>query len=131
MGHRRRRRCAVPVLLARREPDHVAGPDLLDRSTLALNPAAAGRDDQGLAERMGVPRGAGAGLEGHACAADASRSLALEQRIDPNGAGELVGRALAGGLGANSLDVHGLLLLSRRRPCLLAIQLKVTEAHRD
>ena len=51
---------AVPVLLARREPDHVAGPDLLDRPA----PAAAtqpqpGRDDQRLAERVGVPGASG------------------------------------------------------------------------
>src|SRR3954463_11711238 len=38
-------RRAVPVLLARREPDHVAGTDLLDRAALALHPAATGRDD--------------------------------------------------------------------------------------
>ena len=57
------RRGAVPVLLAGREPDHIAGPDFLDRPALALRPAAAGRDDQGLAERMRVPCGARARLE--------------------------------------------------------------------
>ena len=66
VGHGRGRRGAVPVLLARREPDDIAGPDLLDRAALALDPAAAGRDDQRLAERMRVPGGAGAGLEGDA-----------------------------------------------------------------
>src|SRR5262249_60626159 len=62
MRHRRRRCCPVPVLLPRRKPDHIAGPDLLDRPALALRPAASGRDDQGLAERMGMPGGAGARL---------------------------------------------------------------------
>src|SRR5262245_4785499 len=71
MRHRRRRRCAVPVLLAGRKPDHVARPDLLDRAALALRPAAAERDDQGLAERMGMPGGASARLERYAGAADA------------------------------------------------------------
>jgi hypothetical protein len=63
MRHARGRRGAVPVLLARREPDHVAGMDFLDRAALPLDPAAAGRDDQGLPERMGVPRRPGPGLE--------------------------------------------------------------------
>jgi hypothetical protein len=38
----------MPVLLAGREPDYITGPDLLDRATFALNPAAASRDDEGL-----------------------------------------------------------------------------------
>ena len=63
VGHGRGRRGPVPVLLARREPDHVARPDLLDRPAPALRPAAAGGDDQRLAERVRVPRRAGAGLE--------------------------------------------------------------------
>ena len=63
MRHGRGRRGTVPVLLARREPDHVAGMDLLDRAALPLDPAAAGRDDEGLAQRVGVPRRPGPGLE--------------------------------------------------------------------
>ena len=57
-------RRAVPVLLARREPDDVARPDLLDRPALALHAAAAGQHDQRLTERVRVPRRARAGLEG-------------------------------------------------------------------
>src|SRR5918993_1266025 len=121
MGHCRGGRGAMPVLLARREPDHLSGADLLDGPTLTLNQTVAGRDDQGLAQRMRVPRGAGAELEGHARAADAGRIAGLEQGIDPDGASEPVGRPFASGLRANSLDFHGLLLLSRRRPCLLSI----------
>jgi len=49
------RRRAMPVLLARREPDHVTRTDLLDRAAFALNPAAASRHDERLAERMRVP----------------------------------------------------------------------------
>jgi hypothetical protein len=56
----------VPMLLAGRNPDHVARPDFLDRPAPALHPAAAGRHDQGLAERMRVPCRARAGLEGDA-----------------------------------------------------------------
>ena len=43
MGHGGGRRGAVPVLLARREDDDVAGANLLDRAALALRPAAARR----------------------------------------------------------------------------------------
>src|SRR5436853_4050878 len=58
--------CAMPVLLAGREPDHVTGPDLLNRSTFALSPAAARRDDESLAERMSVPCSSRARLERNA-----------------------------------------------------------------
>ena len=46
----------MPMLHARRKPDHIAWPHL-DRSTFALDPAEAGRDDQRLTERVGVPGG--------------------------------------------------------------------------
>jgi hypothetical protein len=39
------RRCAMPMFFAGRNPDDVAGPDVLDRAALALNPAASGGDD--------------------------------------------------------------------------------------
>ena len=55
MRHGRGRRGTVPMLLARREPNHVAGMDFLDRAALPLDPAATGRDDQGLPKRMRVP----------------------------------------------------------------------------
>src|SRR4051794_35936015 len=40
--HRRGPRGAVPVLLAGRTPDDVAGPDLHDRASLALHQTASG-----------------------------------------------------------------------------------------
>src|SRR5438067_975111 len=82
MGHRRRRLGAVPMLLAGRRPDHVTWADLLDRSAPALHPTAARRDDQRLAERMGVPVAAGARLESDGGAGHAPRLGRLEQRID-------------------------------------------------
>jgi hypothetical protein len=42
MAHRRSWTGAVPVLLAGRNPDHIARPNFLDRPTPALYPAAAG-----------------------------------------------------------------------------------------
>src|SRR6184192_2556148 len=56
-------RGAVPMLLTRRDPDHVTGPNLLDRPAPALRAARAGRHDQGLAQGVGVPGRPGAGLE--------------------------------------------------------------------
>ena len=70
------------------------------------DPAAARGDDQGLAERMGVPGRARAGLEGDASAGHARRVGRAEQRIDPHRAGEPVGRPLAGRLRTASLDLH-------------------------
>lgn len=69
MGHPRIGRCPMPVLFTRREPHHVAGADLAQFSAPALGEAAAGGDDQGLAERVRVPGRARAGLEGHGSAA--------------------------------------------------------------
>ncbi len=66
-------RSPMPVLLARREPDHIAGMDFLDSSTLALNPAAARRDDESLTERMCMPCGPRARLEGYAGALNKCR----------------------------------------------------------
>src|SRR5207248_3059417 len=63
MSHRGRRCRAVPMLLAGCKPDHITWPNFLDRAALALHPAEAGRDDQRLAEWMGMPGGAGTRLE--------------------------------------------------------------------
>src|SRR5207249_1175572 len=51
--------------------DHVTQPDFLHRSAFALDPAAAGGDDQCLSQRVRVPRGPCARLERDAGTADA------------------------------------------------------------
>ena len=51
----------MPVLLARRKPDHIAGRDPLNRTALALHPTAADSDNEGLAKRMGMPCGSSTG----------------------------------------------------------------------
>jgi hypothetical protein len=106
VAHRGRRRRAMPVLFAGRKPDNVTGADFLDRAALALHPAATGRHDKCLSERMRVPGRARAGLERDAGAADARRIGRLEQRVDADRAGEPFGRPLAGRLCAVSLDIH-------------------------
>src|SRR5947199_10634202 len=63
VSHGGGRRRAMPVLLARRAPDDVARSNHFDRTTPALHEPAAGRDDQGLTQRMGVPCGPGAWLK--------------------------------------------------------------------
>ena len=62
----------------------------------ALHAAAAARDDQGLAERMGMPRCSSAGLERDIEADSARRSLWLKQGIYARRAGKPVGRSYAG-----------------------------------
>src|SRR3954470_15149187 len=63
VSHRGFVRGAVPVFLARRTGDDIAGADFLFRLTPALRPAKTAGDDQGLAARMRVPGAARAGLE--------------------------------------------------------------------
>ena len=72
VGHGGGGGCAVPMFFAGRKPDDVAGLDVLDGAAPALGEAGAGGDDEGLAEGMGVPGGAGAGLKGDA-GADGAR----------------------------------------------------------
>jgi hypothetical protein len=79
----------------RGEPDHVTGADVLDRFPLPLNPAATGGDDQGLAERMRVPRCPRTGLEGYEIHADAGRVRRIVQRVHPDGPSEILGRPFA------------------------------------
>src|SRR5712691_10782963 len=73
---------SMPMLLARREPHDIAGPDLLDRSTFALSPAAARCDNQSLTQRMRVPCRPRTRFESHAGTADVCRIRCLKQRIN-------------------------------------------------
>src|SRR6266446_5622840 len=96
--HGRRGGRTMPMLLAGRTRDYITRPDHLDRPSPALDQTTSGRDDERLAERMGVPGSAGAGLEGDADAETARRLLRLKQRIDPHGACERLGRPFGGRL---------------------------------
>ena len=56
-------RGAVPMLFAGREANDVARMDFFDWTTFALGPTATGGNNEGLAQRMGVPGGPGAGFK--------------------------------------------------------------------
>src|SRR3954466_7797722 len=72
MRHRRCRSCAVPMLVTRRAPDHVVGPDLLLGFAPTLGPAHTGDHDQRLAARMRVPIASCARLERDQAARDST-----------------------------------------------------------
>src|SRR5664280_373884 len=97
-------RGAVPVPLAGRRVDRVAGPDLDDLAAPGLNPADPLRDVDGLADGVGVPRIARAGCEADDVDADARWLLATGDDVVPRVPGEGFGRRLDGGLGW--LDLH-------------------------
>ena len=98
VGHRGGRGGAVPVLVTRRTPDHVARPDLDDGLAFALRPAAAERDDQRLPERVRVPGRARTGLERHGRARHPRGLRRRIERVDAHGTGEIVGRTRGRGL---------------------------------
>src|SRR5882757_11081530 len=96
----------MPVLFTGREPDDVTGADLLDWSSVALGPTAAGDDNERLTEWMCVPRGSCARLERYAGALNECRIGCLEKWIDSDSTGEPVRRSFCGGLRACSFDFH-------------------------
>ena len=63
MSHANAGRGSVPVFDVWREPDRIAGKDLLNRPTLHLNSADPSRNDQSLPQRMGMPCRTGSRLE--------------------------------------------------------------------
>ncbi len=88
-----------------RDPHDISRPDLLDRTAPALHPSDARCHDQGLPQRVSVPRGASTGLKRHVSAGHPRRIVRLEKRIDARRTGEVFGRPKSRGLRANSLDV--------------------------
>ena len=89
---------AVPVFFAGREQDHIAGTNFLNRSAVALRPAAAGGHDHRLPERVRVPCSSSARLERHTCAGDARGLGTIKKRIDSNRPREPICGTFAGGL---------------------------------
>ena len=60
VAHAGCRRRPVPMFFAGRAHDDIAGADFRLRTAPTLHPAAASGNDQPLAQRVGMPRGAGA-----------------------------------------------------------------------
>src|SRR6266403_6391932 len=106
VGQCGRRRSAVPMLQARWKPHDVAWADFFDGTALALHPSQARGNDQGLAERMGVPCRPCAGFEGDLATAHPRRIWRLEQRIYPDRSGKPVWRPFGGGPRTVSFDFH-------------------------
>jgi hypothetical protein len=104
--HGCRRGGAMPVFLARRKPDDIAGENFLDRTAVALGPAAASSDDKRLSERMRVPSRPGAGSECDVGACNTSRIDGLKKSFDLDVAREVFGGAAVGLPAAVSLDIH-------------------------
>src|SRR6516162_2676534 len=106
MAHRDRRCRAVPVLLARRKPDDIAGADFFDGSTLTLRPAKPGRNDECLAKRMGVPHGPSTRFEGDLATTKALWVSHLKKGVHSHCAGEPCLGAFTGWSGAVAFDIH-------------------------
>jgi hypothetical protein len=94
--HGRSWRGSMPVLLVRREPDHITGPDLLDRAAPPLRAAKSSRDNERLTERMRMPCSPRARLEGYAGTLNKCRVRCLKKRIDSYCASEPIRRSLSG-----------------------------------
>jgi hypothetical protein len=114
VGHCSGRAGPMPVLLAGRKPDHITGPNLLERPTPTLCEAATRRDDQRLAQWVRVPGCASSRLEGDARSESPRWMVGLKQRINPYRSSEPIGRAFARGLGSVSFDFHDLSVFDLR-----------------
>ena len=99
---------AMPVPLAGRRPDRVAGTDLENLAAASLDAADALGHVQRLADGMRVPPVAGTGREPDDVDADARGLLARRDHVVPGITGESFGRRLHGRL--LRLDVHLLVL---------------------
>lgn len=97
MSHGGGRRGAVPMFFPRREPDDIAGTNLLDGATPTLDSTTARRHDQRLPQRVGVPGGSCPWFKGDTGTAHPRRIGGLEERVDAHRAGKIVARSLAGG----------------------------------
>ena len=76
------------MLLSRRDPNHITGPDLLDRASVALSPATASRDDESLTRRKRVRCSPRARLERYAGTLNERRIGRLKKRSNPYSASE-------------------------------------------
>src|SRR5208283_5188559 len=101
MSHVRARCSTMPVLLPGREPDHITGMDLFDRSAFALHPAATSCHDQGLSERMRMPHRPRSRFECHAGTLHECRIRCLKEWVNEYRSAEPIGRTFDRGPCAN------------------------------
>ena len=96
---------AVPVVLAGRADDGLAGADAEHRTVAGTDEADSLGDVQGLADGVGVPVGVGAGGEADQCDGHPRRLFSLVDRGDVDVAGEVRRRCLGGRV--DGLEFHG------------------------
>src|SRR5450755_2337633 len=101
------RRAAVPMLFARRNPDDVAGLDLVYRPALALDPADAGDHIERLAKGVRMPGRPRAWLKGYAGRDNPRRGLGGNDRILPDRAGKILFGREACRPRTGGMDIHG------------------------
>lgn len=97
---------AVPVLFARREPNHITGMDFLNRAALSLCQTTPGSNYQGLAKWVSVPGSTGFGFKCNDCANCASRGICLEKRVYSYCTGKIFFRPFARRLRADSFNIN-------------------------
>jgi len=107
VDHRRGGCRAMPMFLAGRYPNDIAGSDILLWASFRLHPAHAEGDNQGLAQRMRMPGRSCAGFECHDGAANAGGLATFEAHVDPDPTGEILRRTFRRWLRAAAHDVHG------------------------
>src|SRR5260370_34901179 len=98
----------MPMFFARRNPDHVARPDFLHRSTLGLDPADAGDYVQRLAQRVGMPCRPRTRLERYPVRGNPRRSLGCDDRVLPDGTGEILIGGSARRPRTGEMNLHGI-----------------------
>jgi hypothetical protein len=103
--------CPMPVLFARRKPDHVSGAYFLSCAAFPLDPSTAGRDNQRLPEGMRMPGGTRRRFKGDAGAGNKRRVRCLKERVNAYSAGKPVCRTFARGLRTDAFDLHHYILL--------------------
>ena len=96
----------MPMPALARAANYVACPNLRSGTALALRPTYARQHEQCLSQRMRVPVRPRGRLEGHNSAACRARFLDLEEAVDANGAGEVLGGSFDGWLGAVPDNLH-------------------------
>src|SRR5882724_10175638 len=97
------------MLLTGRNPNDIARVNLLNLIAPSLYEARAGGNDEGLADRMGMPSRSRTRLEGHVGGGHTGRCLRKKQGVNANRARTVVRITSHGGLRTASRDDDALL----------------------